>query len=113
MGFLIAVANPNDPNERRAEQRIAPHPDDHVIINNVRYQLKNWSVAGLLFGPMGNLPEVGQKLEMKVVVLLRNDRYRFEAVGEVMRILKNDVAVKYECKTPEAAQTIKTYFSKK
>jgi hypothetical protein len=96
--------------DRRTPARVHSRPEDHVIINNVRFALRNWSPRGLLFGPMANVPSVGDKIALKVAVMLGNDRARFDAVGEVMRVAGGEVAVRYECTSPEAALRIKSYF---
>jgi hypothetical protein len=99
-----------DSTERRAAPRLKTHPDDHVIINNVRFPLGDWSRVGLLFGPMGNPPVVGQRLDLKVAVLIRGDRVRFTAMGEVLRVHNGQVAVRYECQSPEALPRLSSYF---
>ncbi len=98
------------PDEQRAAPRARTHPDDHVTMNNVRFALRNWSPRGLLFGPVGNPPSLGEKVELKVVAMLKADRVRFGAVGEVVRVANGEVAVRYECTSPGAAPQIKAYF---
>ena len=97
------------------EQRSAPRPslgpDDHVMVNNVRIPLRNWSPVGLLFGPMGTPPNVGAKIEVKVAVKYRDDRIRFGAIAEVMRVDNGQVAVRYTCNTSQALPQIRAYFN--
>ncbi|MBV8538591.1 MAG: hypothetical protein JO128_23535 [Alphaproteobacteria bacterium] len=97
--------------ERRIAPRVPNNPEDHVILNNVRFALRNWSPRGLLFGPMANPPSVGTKLGLKVSVVLMSDRARFDATGEVMRVVNGDVAVAYECAAPETRLLIQRHFS--
>lgn len=103
---------PSGSDEKRAASRIVPSPDDHVILNDLRIPLRNWSPVGLLFGPMGTPPRIGQKIELKVVVKYRSDRIRFLATADVVRVDNTMVAVRYECKgPPEALIMIKAYFA--
>ena len=97
--------------EQRGAPRAALGPDDHVMVNNVRFPLRNWSPFGLLFGPMGAPPNVGAKIEVKVAVKYRDDRIRFSAIAEVMRVDNGQVAVRYTCQTPEALPQIQAYFN--
>ncbi len=77
----------------------------------MRFALRNWSPRGLLFGPMANPPSVGTKLGLKVNVILVSNRARFDATGEVMRVVNGDVAVAYECATPETRLLIQKHFN--
>lgn len=97
--------------EKRTALRALTAPDDHVILNSLRLPLRNWSVAGLLFGPMGTPPAIGQTVQLKVTVRCGDDRLKFEATGEVMRVANGQVAVRYQCASAEAAARIKAYFS--
>jgi hypothetical protein len=107
---MINQANMN----KRAAERTVAGPSDHVIYNNaLQVPLRNWSPVGLMFGPMGTPPDVGQHLELKVAVTFRNDRLRFQAQCEVVRVEKGMVAVRYECAAPETAAQIKAYFAGK
>src|SRR5689334_3532418 len=101
------MASPSEP-EKRAQARTMAGPEDHVIYNNIRIPLRNWSPVGLLFGPLGTTPEIGQKFDVKVQVKFRDDRLRFDAACEVIRTDKGMVAVRYECKMPETALQIKS-----
>ncbi len=95
--------------DRRTQVRHKPHPDDYVIVNKVRFPLRNWSPVGLLFGPMSNPPPIGERLELKVGVLSRGDRLRFDAIGEVMRVDHGNVAVRYTCSADNESR-IKVHF---
>jgi hypothetical protein len=97
--------------ERRVAPRVPSNPDDHVIVNNVRFALRNWSPRGLLFGPVANPPQVGTKIGLKVNIMLASDRTRFDATGEVMRVANGEVAVRYECAVPETFLVIQRYFN--
>lgn len=97
--------------EKRAAPRALTAPDDHVILNGLRLPLRNWSAAGLLFGPMGTPPAIGQTVQLKVTVRCGEDRLKFEATGEVMRVVNGQVAVRYQCASPETAARIKAYFA--
>jgi hypothetical protein len=97
--------------DRRAAPRLATTAHDRVTFNNVEYPLRNWSVSGLLFGPMGHAPEIGQKLALKVVVRCGEDRLRFDATGEVVRVANNLIAVRYQCHSGDTAARIKDYFT--
>ncbi|HTP85113.1 MAG TPA: hypothetical protein VMQ11_19330 [Alphaproteobacteria bacterium] len=97
--------------ERRIAPRVPNNPEDHVILNNVRFALRNWSPRGLLFGPVANPPSVGTKIGLKVNVILASDRARFDATGEVMRVVNGDVAVAYECAAPETRLLIQKHFN--
>lgn len=97
--------------EKRAAPRALTSPDDHVILNGLRLPLRNWSVAGLLFGPMGTPPAIGQTVQLKVTVRCGDDRIKFEATGEVMRVANGQVAVRYQCVSAETAARIKAFFA--
>ena len=97
--------------ERRIAPRVPSNPEDHVILNNVRFTLRNWSPRGLLFGPVANPPTVGAKIGLKVNIMLRSDRARFDAMGEVMRVANGEVAVRYECAAEETRLLIQKYFN--
>jgi hypothetical protein len=105
------MSKPPGSEDKRTQPRVATGPDDYVIYNGLRVPLRNWSMMGLLFGPMGIPPLVGQKLELKVQVKYRDGRLRFDAIGEVIRIDKGMVAVRYECSAPEIVAQIKAYFA--
>jgi hypothetical protein len=107
------MSKPPGSDEKRAQSRTATGPDDHIIYNGLRVPLRNWSPVGLLFGPMGIPPLVGQKIELKVQVKFRDDRLRFDATGEVIRVDNGMVAVRYECRAPETVLQIKAYFAGK
>ncbi len=96
--------------DRRAALRVATTANDYVTFNNVRFPLRNWSASGLLFGPMGSPPEVGQNLTLKVTVSCGQDRLRFDAACQVVRVANNLVAAKYECQSPEVAARIRAFF---
>lgn len=96
--------------ERRISPRVATTANDYVTFNNVRFPLRNWSATGLLFGPMGTPPDVGQKLTLKVTVTCGQDRLRFDAACQVVRVAGGQVAAKYDCQSPEAAARIRAYF---
>ena len=109
-GAAVAAAKPQD-GDRRAAPRVQTGPNDYVTFNNVRFPLRNWSVSGLLFGPMGNPPVLGEILILNVTVRCGDDRLRFDAKCEVARIANNLIAVRYECQSPEIAARIKAYFA--
>ena len=96
--------------DRRTAPRLATSANDYVTFNSVRFPLRNWSATGLLFGPMGTPPGVGQKLTLNVTVTCGQDRLRFDAACEVVRVVNNLVAAKYACQSPEAAARIRAYF---
>lgn len=96
--------------ERRTARRVPNHPDDHVIIDRIRFRLQNWSRNGLLFGPMASPPAMFAKIDIKVAVMINGDRVRFEAIGEVLRIAEGSVAVRYQVLTSEAAPILRHYF---
>lgn len=96
--------------DRRAAPRIATSANDYVTFNSVRFPLKNWSATGLLFGPMGSPPAVGQKLTLNVTVMCGQDRLRFDAACDVVRVANNLVAAKYACQSAEVAAKIRAYF---
>jgi len=100
--------------ERRAALRLPAHPDDHVVLNGLRAPLRNWSVSGLLFGPMQSPPAIGASLTIKVSVIHSGgERIRFDARADVLRIIDGQIAAKYVCATPEAAALVRRYFEKK
>jgi len=100
--------------ERRAALRLPAHPDDHVVLNGLRAPLRNWSVSGLLFGPMQSPPAIGQTLTIKVSVIHSGgERIRFDARADVLRIVDGQIAARYQCLTPEAAAQVKRYFEKR
>jgi hypothetical protein len=102
---------PPGPEDKRAYPRVTTGPDDYIIYNAVRIPLRNWSPVGLLFGPMGVPLTVGQKIDLKVQVKFRDDRLRFDATGDVVRVDNGMVAVRYECRLPETALQIKAHFT--
>lgn len=113
-----AAAGPTAPkpaasgaDDRRIAPRVPNNPEDHVILNNVRFTLRNWSPRGLLFGPVANPPSVGTKIGLRVNIMLQSDRARFDAMGEVMRVANGEVAVRYECAAPETRLLIQKYFN--
>src|SRR5256885_849772 len=96
--------------ERRGSPRTTVHPDDYVIINNVRFPLRNWSRAGLLFGPLADPPDIGLKIDAKVSVIAAGQRIRFDAQVEVLRIANGLVAVQYQCASSETLRLIDKHF---
>jgi hypothetical protein len=96
--------------DRRVSPRVATSANDYVTFNSVRFPLKNWSGSGLLFGPMGSPPAVGQKLTLQVTVMCGQDRLRFDAACEVVRVVNNLVAAKYACQSADTAAKIRAYF---
>lgn len=107
------MTNEQNPAERRAAPRLALGPEDCVIINNVRFSMRNWSAIGLLFGPMAVPPKVGDKIAIKVSVMVKDQRHRFDASGEVLRVENGMVAVRYACHSPESAAAIRSHFAGK
>jgi hypothetical protein len=99
-----------DGGDRRISPRVATSANDYVTFNNVRFPLRNWSGSGLLFGPMGTPPAIGQKLTLTVTVMCGKDRLRFEAACDVVRVVNNQVAARYECQSSEAAAKIRAFF---
>lgn len=98
--------------DRRTSPRAPTSANDYVTFNSIRFPLRNWSSSGLLFGPMGSPPEPNQKLTLNVTVQCGNDRLRFDATCEVVRIANNLVAVRYQCQSAETAARIQAHFSK-
>lgn len=98
--------------DKRAAPRAVTAPDDYVILNGLQLPLRNWSAAGLLFGPMGTPPAIGQTIQIKVTVRCGDDRLKFEASGQVMRVANGQVAVRYRCASAETAARIKAYFER-
>ncbi|HTO81369.1 MAG TPA: PilZ domain-containing protein [Methylomirabilota bacterium] len=96
--------------DRRTSPRLATTANDYVTFNSVRFPLRNWSASGLLFGPMGTPPGIGQKLTLNVTVMCGQDRLRFDAACEVVRVASNLVAARYACQSPEVAAKIRAYF---
>lgn len=98
--------------DRRTSPRAATSANDYVTFNSVRFPLRNWSGSGLLFGPMGTPPVVNEKLTLKVTVTCGDDRLRFDAACEVVRVANNLVAVRYQCQSAETAARIQAHFAK-
>jgi hypothetical protein len=99
-----------DGSDRRTSPRLQTSANDYVTFNSVRFPLRNWSATGLLFGPMGTPPGVGQKLVLNVTVTCGNDRLRFNAACDVVRVANGQVAARYQCSSPEVAARIRDYF---
>jgi len=96
--------------DRRVSPRVTTGANDYVTFNSVRFPLKNWSATGLLFGPMGAPPEVGHKVTLNVTVTCGQDRLRFDAACQVVRVVNNLVAAKYDCQAADVAARIRAYF---
>lgn len=96
--------------DRRTSPRLATSANDYVTFNNIRFPLRNWSATGLLFGPMGTPPAIGQKLTLTVTVMCGKDRLRFDAACEVVRVVNAQVAARYQCQSAEAAAKIRAFF---
>ena len=97
--------------ERRTSPRFQTTPNDYVTFNDVQYPLRNWSATGLLFGPMGAPPEIGQRFTLKVTVRCGDDRLRFDANCDVVRVVNGQIAVRYQPASAETASRIKAFFS--
>jgi hypothetical protein len=103
-------AAPAEGSDRRASPRVPTSANDYVTFNNVRFPLRNWSATGVLFGPMGTPPAVGQKLALKVTVTCGHERLRFDAACDVVRVANGQVAARYECQSSDVAATIRAHF---
>ena len=96
--------------ERRMSPRFQTTPNDYVAYNDVQYPLRNWSATGLLFGPMGAPPEIGEQFTVKVTVRCGDDRLRFDATCNVVRVVNGQIAVSYQPVSAETASRIKAFF---
>jgi len=97
--------------EQRRSPRTICGPEDHVVVEGVKAPLKNWSVIGLLFGPLTNSLEQGQRLALTVRIKSPKITIGFEADCEVVRAGTDGmVAVKYFPRDKAVARTIALYF---
>jgi methyl-accepting chemotaxis protein len=94
--------------ERRQDSRFDCGEDDTVAINGSAVRLKNWSVTGLLAGPIEHPPQVGQRFPVEAD--LRRAGLRFKAEAEVVRVDGNFVAMKYRA-ADDDKRRIAAYFA--
>lgn len=109
--FRDKLATVVKPVGSRAGQRGQGGPEDHVLMRDMRLQLRNWSPAGLMFGPSNTTPEVGARLPLTVVVRNPGFSIEFSARAEILRVADGMIAARYQCDDPAAAQRIKNYFA--
>ncbi len=100
---------------KAGEQRRAPRtmcgPEDHVVVENIKVPLRNWSALGLLFGPLSAMLDTGQKLHLTVRIKNPKISIAFDAEAEVMRCGEDGmVAVKYHCPDRQISKMIQHYF---
>ncbi|MCA3260535.1 MAG: hypothetical protein ING44_01230 [Telmatospirillum sp.] len=96
---------------RRISPRMSAGPEDRVQLMGQRVPLRNWSEAGLLFGPFAGTLLPGQTV--RATILLRNAYISigFEATLEIVRFSDGLVGAKYTCADPHVRQRIKTHFA--
>lgn len=97
------------------EQRRAPRtmcgPEDHVVVENIKVPLRNWSALGLLFGPLSATLDLGQKLHLTVRIKNPKISIAFDAEADVLRCGEDGlVAVKYHCPDRQISKMIQQYF---
>ncbi|WP_290997927.1 hypothetical protein [Ferrovibrio sp.] len=100
---------------KASEQRRAPRtmcgPEDHVVLEGMKANLRNWSAIGLLFGPCSAQVQAGQQLRLTVRIKNPKIMLGFDAEAEVVRAGEDGmIAVKYRALDRQIAKTIATYF---
>lgn len=112
---FLGILDPLIPRIASGDQRKATRnqcgPEDHVLLEGNRIPLKNWSVRGLLFGPITGTFFEGE--ELKLTVKIKNPKLQvtFDAVGDVVRYSDDGfVAMKYTCSDKQMAKKIALYF---
>ena len=100
---------------KASEQRRSPRtmcgPEDHVVLEGMKANLRNWSAIGLLFGPCSAHLEAGQHLRLTVRIKNPKIMLGFDAEAEVVRAGSDGmIAVKYRPLDRQIAKTIAIYF---
>lgn len=109
--FRDKLATVVKPLGSRVAQRGAGGPEDHVLVQDVRVPLRNWSPAGLMFGPCDVSLETGMRLPLVVVVRNPAFRIEFQARAEILRVAEGMIAARYQCDDPAVAARIRDYFA--
>jgi hypothetical protein len=97
--------------EKRASPRRGASKGDCVIIDNVKIPLLNWSVVGLLFGPVGGEIEVGRRIRLAVRVRTHRGLLQFEAEADVLRVASGAAAARYRCLRDRDDRSVKSHFA--
>ena len=96
--------------QRKATRNICG-PEDHVVLEGTRIPLKNWSVRGLLFGPITGSFLEGEILKLTVKIKNPKLQITFDAEGDVVRYTDDGfVAMKYHCNDKQMAKKVALYF---
>lgn len=96
---------------QRTNQRGMGGAHDAVEVAGVKMALRNWSPAGLLFGPCPPGIVIGDRMPISVTIRNSALTLDFSADAEVLRITDGLVAARYACADPAVMQRIKDFFS--
>lgn len=110
-GLIDALAGRIKASEQRRSPRTMCGPEDHVVIEQLKVPLKNWSAIGLLFGPTSASFSAGQQIALMVRVVNPKIQLGFEAMAQVVRAGDDGmIAVKYQAKDRQIERQIAAYF---
>jgi hypothetical protein len=108
--FRAQLARVARPAGSRATQRGTAGAEDSVTVGDLRVPLRNWSPAGLQFGPCPPGIAVGDRLPVTVGVRNASLTIDFIADVEVVRVTDGLVAGRYTCRDDADGARIRTFF---
>src|SRR3546814_17516218 len=76
--------------------------EDSVAVGDLRIPLRNWSPAGLQFGPCPPGIAVGDRMLITVTIRNASLMIDFAADAEVVRVTDGLVAARYTCRSEES-----------
>lgn len=95
----------------RQMQRGQAGTDDSVAVGELRVPLRNWSPAGLQFGPCPPGIAVGDRLPITVSIRNASLMIDFAADAEVVRVTGGLVAARYTCRDSADEPRIREFFT--
>lgn len=111
LGILDPLSEKLAKGDQRKSSRNQCGPEDHVVLEGNRIPLKNWSVRGLLFGPITGTFFEGEQLKLTVKIKNPKLQITFDAEGDVVRYTEDGmVAMTYKCLDKQLAKKVALYF---
>lgn len=107
-GQLARVVRPAGSRQARRGQAGS---EDSVAVGDLRVPLRNWSPAGLQFGPCPPGIAIGDKLPIMVSIRNASLMIDFPADAEVVRVTEGLVAARYTCQNPADEPRIREFFA--
>lgn len=99
------------PTGSRQMQRGQAGVEDSVAVGDLRVPLRNWSPAGLQFGPCPAGIAVGDRMTITVTIRNGSLTIDFAADAEVVRVTDGLVAARYTCRDSADETRIRTFFT--